>query len=66
LRKNHYPIFYQIQNDCKSISYTYNEPTIFYEYSYDTAKIAHKKEIKNIIVSNGFVNEEPLRQWGNI
>ena len=50
-------------SNCESIAYTYNEPTIFYEYSYDTAKIAAKKKIKNVIVSNGFVNEEPLREW---
>lgn len=45
---------------CKSISYTYNEPTIFYEYMFDTAKLAKKKGIKNVIVSNGFINEKPL------
>jgi len=52
-----------IKTGCKSISYTYNEPTIFYEYALDTAKIAKKKGIKNTIVSNGFINEEPLKQW---
>jgi len=48
--------------NCKSISYTYNEPTIFYEYMLDTAKLAKKKNIKNTIVSNGFINEGPLRE----
>ncbi len=52
-----------IKNNCKSISYTYNEPTIFYEYVLDTAKLAKKKGIKNVIVSNGFINEEPLTEW---
>jgi|TARA_B100001971_G_C18240646_1_gene570618 pyruvate formate lyase activating enzyme len=52
-----------IENNCKSISYTYNEPTVFYEYVLDTAKLARKKGIKNIIVSNGFINEEPLKGW---
>jgi pyruvate formate lyase activating enzyme len=36
-----------IENNCKSISYTYNEPTIFYEYVLETAKLAKKKGIKN-------------------
>ncbi|MBD3249476.1 AmmeMemoRadiSam system radical SAM enzyme [Candidatus Woesearchaeota archaeon] len=45
---------------CESIAYTYTEPSVFYEYVLDTAKIAKKKGLKNIIVTNGFVNEEPL------
>ncbi len=51
-----------INNNCKSISYTYNEPTIFYEYMLDTAKLAKKKGLKNNIVTNGFINEEPLKK----
>ena len=51
-----------IQNNCKSISYTYNEPTIFYEYVLETAKLARKKGIKNVMVSNGYINEEPLKE----
>jgi len=47
---------------CKSIAYTYTEPTIFFELAYDTAKIAHRKEIKNIFVSNGFMTAEALRE----
>ena len=49
-----------LKNKCKSISYTYNEPTIFCEYMLDTAQLAKKKRIKNVIVSNGFINEKPL------
>jgi pyruvate formate lyase activating enzyme len=50
--------------DAKSriISYTYTEPTIFYEYMIDTAKIARSKKIKNVMVSNGFINQEPLKK----
>jgi pyruvate formate lyase activating enzyme len=51
-----------IKNNCKSIAYTYTEPTIFYEYMIDIAKIAKKKGLKNVIVSNGFINEEPLKE----
>ena len=47
---------------CKIISYTYTEPTIFFEYMLDIAKIAKKQKIKNTIVSNGYISEEPLRE----
>lgn len=42
------------QHGCASISYTYVEPTIFYEFAFDTARIAHQQGIKNIFVSNGY------------
>lgn len=45
-----------------SIAYTYTEPTIFYEYMLDTAKAAKLKGIRNIIHSNGYINEEPLSE----
>lgn len=46
---------------CESISYTYTEPTIFYEYAYDIAVLAHKAGIKNNFVTNGYIAEEPLK-----
>lgn len=49
-----------IQKGCKSIAYTYTEPTIFFEFAYDTAKLAKKKGLKNIFVSNGFINKEAI------
>ena len=51
-----------ISKQCKSIAYTYSEPISFYEYTYDTAKIAKSKGIKNLLISNGFINEKPLRE----
>lgn len=51
-----------IAEDCKSISYTYSEPITFYEYSYDTSRLARAKGIKNVLVSAGYVNEQPLRE----
>lgn len=51
-----------IKNKCKSISYTYNEPTIFYEYVLETATLARKKGIKNIMVTNAYINKEPLKE----
>ena len=50
-----------IESDCKSIAATYNEPTVFYEYMLDTFKLAKKKNLKTVIVSNGFINEKPLK-----
>jgi len=50
-----------IQFGCKSIAYTYTEPTIFYEYSYDVAQLAHDKNIKNIFITNGFITSEALQ-----
>ena len=47
-----------LQNDCQSISYTYNEPTVFAEYVIDTAIKATKAGLKNVLVSNGFITLE--------
>ncbi|MEA3448327.1 MAG: AmmeMemoRadiSam system radical SAM enzyme [Bacteroidota bacterium] len=44
------------------ISYTYNDPIVFYEYMLETAKIAQKNGIKNTMVTAGFINEEPMRE----
>ncbi|RMF54983.1 AmmeMemoRadiSam system radical SAM enzyme [Candidatus Woesearchaeota archaeon] len=46
---------------CQSIAYTYSEPIAFYEYMYDTSKLAREKNIKNVWVTNGYINEEALR-----
>ncbi|MBN2349050.1 MAG: AmmeMemoRadiSam system radical SAM enzyme [Bacteroidales bacterium] len=50
------------ENNCKSIAYTYSEPITFFEYMYDTAKLARAQGIKNVWVSNGYINEKPLRE----
>ncbi len=44
----------------KVISYTYTEPTIFFEFAYDTAKLAVKKGLKNTFVTNGYMTTEAL------
>jgi pyruvate formate lyase activating enzyme len=46
--------------DIPTIAYTYNEPAIFFEYAYDTAKLAKEKGIKNVFVSNGFESKEAM------
>jgi pyruvate formate lyase activating enzyme len=51
-----------IKNNCKFIAYTYTEPTVFYEYMLDIAKIARAKGIKNTMHSCGYINAEPLEE----
>ncbi|MDO5689946.1 MAG: AmmeMemoRadiSam system radical SAM enzyme [Tissierellia bacterium] len=42
------------------LAYTYNEPTIWYEYVLDTAKEVHRMGLKNVLVTNGYINPEPF------
>ena len=51
-----------IKNGCESIAYTYSEPNTFYEYGYDTSKLARARGIKNVWKSSGFINEKPMRK----
>ena len=46
--------------NCRSIAYTYTEPTIFFEYSYDMAKLARERGLANIYVTNGYMTAEML------
>lgn len=46
---------------CPSISYTYSEPTAFYEYTQDTCKLAREQKLKNIVVTCGSIEERPAR-----
>ena len=52
-----------VQNRCRSIAYTYTEPTVFFEYSYDIARTAHGEGLANIYVTNGFMTEEMLETF---
>lgn len=47
-------------NQCQSISYTYTEPTIFYELAYETSQLAHAAGLKNIFVTNGYISAAAL------
>lgn len=49
-----------IENGCPSISYTYNEPTVFAEYALDIMKLARRNNLKNIWVSNGYMSKQCL------
>lgn len=44
------------------IAYTYNEPFTFFEFMLETAKLTKKRGLKNVVVSNGYVNPEPLKK----
>ncbi len=50
-----------VDNCCRSIAATYNEPTVFYEYMFDTFRYAKENNVKSVIVSNGYINPEPLK-----
>ena len=50
------------QNNCRFIAYTYTEPTVFYEYMMDIARIAKTRGIKNTMHTCGYINQEPLRE----
>ena len=44
------------------ISHTYTEPTVFFEFAFDIAKLANRKKMKNTFVTNGYITEEPLKK----
>jgi len=46
----------------KAIAYTYSEPIAYFEYMLETAKLAKAKGIKNVMVTNGYINEKPLKE----
>ncbi|GAB4326919.1 MAG: AmmeMemoRadiSam system radical SAM enzyme [Candidatus Zixiibacteriota bacterium] len=48
------------QAKASSVAFTYSEPTIFYEYAYDCAKLAAEEGIRGVFVSNGFITEDPI------
>lgn len=47
---------------CPTIAYTYTEPVVFYDYMHDTAQLARRRGVGSVMISNGFINEEPLRK----
>jgi len=50
------------RSDNLGIAFTYNEPTVWYEYMIDIAKLAKDKGLKTVMVTNGFINPEPLEE----
>jgi pyruvate formate lyase activating enzyme len=50
------------ESRCASIAYTYSEPVVFYEYVIDAAVAARSAGIRSIVVSNGYIQKEPLTE----
>lgn len=48
-------------SSCKSIAYTYTEPVIFTEYMYDCAEQGHKQNVKSVMISNGYIKAQPMK-----
>jgi pyruvate formate lyase activating enzyme len=51
-----------IDRDVMSIAYTYSEPSVWYEYVLESSKLAHQHGLKNVLVTNGYLNKEPLKE----
>jgi len=48
--------------NCPIVAYTYSEPVIFYEFMYDTSLQVRRKGLRNTVITNGFINPEPLAE----
>ncbi|MBU0663558.1 MAG: AmmeMemoRadiSam system radical SAM enzyme [Proteobacteria bacterium] len=62
LRSPEYVVAEAMRSGCQSISYTYVEPTIFFEFAYDCSVLAREQGLKNIFVSNGYMSEKTTRK----
>jgi pyruvate formate lyase activating enzyme len=49
-----------LKQNCRTIAYTYTEPTVFFELAYDTARLANEKGLSNVFVTNGYMTREAL------
>jgi pyruvate formate lyase activating enzyme len=50
------------RSNCPSLAYTYTDPVVYYEYTYDTAKLARSAGIHNVLVTAGYINEQPWKE----
>jgi pyruvate formate lyase activating enzyme len=72
LQSSRKSVIHRIIKDAKEaennigIAFTYNEPVIWFEYVYETAKEAHTGNLKTVIVSNGFIDTDPLRELTSV
>jgi pyruvate formate lyase activating enzyme len=51
-----------LEHGCKSVAFTYNEPTVFFEYAVETANACHKRGLKTVCVTNGWIEPEPRKK----
>jgi pyruvate formate lyase activating enzyme len=49
-----------LQANCRSIAYTYTEPTVYFEFALETAKLAKAAGLRNIFVTNGYLSQEAI------
>jgi pyruvate formate lyase activating enzyme len=49
-----------LDQKCQSIAYTYTEPTIYFEFAFETARLAHAQGLRNVFVTNGYMSREAL------
>lgn len=57
---------FALENGCDGIAYTYNEPTIFFEYAYEIAKMAKKRGLFNSFVTNGYTSTEAVEKISKV
>jgi pyruvate formate lyase activating enzyme len=53
-------------SNCKGVAYTYNEPSIWYEFTLESAKLAKKNGLYTVYVTNGYITKEPLKEISNV
>ena len=53
---------YAREHKCSAIAYTYSEPIIFYEYVIDTARAGHDAGVKSVVVTGGYIAQDPLKK----
>ncbi|UKI33493.1 MAG: hypothetical protein L6W00_08680 [Lentisphaeria bacterium] len=51
-----------LRHGCRSVAFTYNEPTVFLEYALAVARLAKEANLATVLVSNGWINPEPMRE----
>jgi len=51
-----------LQYRCPSVAYTYTDPVVYYEYTLETAKLARNRNMRNVLVTAGYINEQPWRR----
>jgi len=51
-----------VKHDCQAVAFTYSEPVVFFEYMYDTAVAARERKLRPLVVSNGFINADPMAE----
>ena len=54
---------YAKQYQCPSIAYTYSEPVVFYEYVTDAVEAGHAQGVKSVVISGGYIQQDPLKKW---